>query len=338
MKIFIKSINVFLAILLIASALSVAMLAFPVFGNKALIVRSGSMEPTISVGSLIIVSANQRLVPGDIIAFHSEKNYDTIITHRISTIQQAGDRVYLKTKGDANKTIDGWEVSPKNIIGKNFVIIPEIGKLLSFARTKVGFPLLVITPAIFVILLEFLSIISEIRKKARKKMLIHPLNLDASPPSPNFNAAKVLGPFIILAFVAQSTFAFFSDTEKSTGNFFAAASSFGTPTPTPSVSPTPTPTSTPTPTPCSGGCCGSNNNNVVIVGNGAGSNTEVEIDNECNSNVNQNNSTTVNTNVNQSSNTGGNNNSGNTSNSTTTTGSSSTSTTVTTTSSSNTNH
>ena len=292
------------------------------------------MEPTIKVGSLIVVAENQRLVPGDIIAFRSEKNKDTIITHRITSIEKRGERVFLKTKGDANNAVDGWEVSPSNILGKNFLIIPEIGKFLAFARTGVGFPILVIAPAIFVILLELFSIIGEIRKKIKKKNLIHPLSFnDNLVAKHNFTSLKMLIPVIVFAFVAQNTFAFFSDTEISRGNFFAAAESFGTPTPSPT--PSVTPTLTPTPTPC-GGCCGNNSNNVNVVGGGTGSSTTVIVDNECNSTVNQNNSTNINTSVTQTSSTGGNQNNGNSSNSTTTTSNSTNSTSVTTTTSSNT--
>ncbi len=330
MKTLIKSINVFVSIVLVFGALGVAMLAFPVFGNKALIVRSGSMTPTIDVGSVIIVRDFGKVAKGDVIAFRSEKNKDTIITHRVTSIEKVGARTFYKTKGDANDSIDGWEVSPQNILGKTFIVVPEVGKLLTFARSELGLPLLIIVPSILVILLEILNIGSEIKKRKKKKELkelntqleinpkpsfFYPSSSAGIESRPNFTGLKVLLPFLIGAFVVQNTFAYFSDTEKSVGNFFAAAESFPTPSVTPSVTPTITPSVTPTvtptltPTPTPHQQC---HNEVIVIGGGAGSYTEVIVVCEDETTVNQNNSTTVNTTVTQTSSTGGNSSSGNT--------------------------
>ena len=159
MKTFIKSFNVFISIILVFAAIGVAMLAFPIFGNKAFIVRSGSMQPSIDIGSVVIVRPNTSYKAGDVVAFRSAKNSKTTITHRVSSVENGPSGLYYKTKGDANSTIDGWEVKPSQLIGKMFVVVPYVGKLLIFARTSVGMPILIITPALFVIILEFLNIV-----------------------------------------------------------------------------------------------------------------------------------------------------------------------------------
>jgi len=311
------------------------MLAFPIFGNKAFIVRSGSMQPSIDIGSVVIVRPNTSYKAGDVVAFRSAKNSKTTITHRVSSVENGPSGLYYKTKGDANSTIDVWEVKPSQLIGKMFVVVPYVGKLLIFARTSVGMPILIITPALFVIILEFLNIVKEVKKRKNKvtsdnKIVIHRLSLEelAKKPEKNFGFLRLMLPLLLGALFVHTTFAYFSDTESSFDNLFQAAATFPTPTVTPTV--------TPTPTPCSGqGCCDNNTNNVVVTGGGTGSNTSAVVVNNCSSTVIQTNNTTSNTNVNINSNTGGNNQSGNVGGTNTTAGSSSNTVTVTSTGSSN---
>ena len=143
-----KGINILLSIGLLLIAAGIAYIAIPQFGNKALIVRSGSMEPTISVGSIVVVRASNSVVSptsittfpygiGDIIAFRSEKNSKTIITHRVIGVEPLRDGgVSYKTKGDANEEMDGWTVQQKNVLGKSYFVLPAFGKVLEFAKSK----------------------------------------------------------------------------------------------------------------------------------------------------------------------------------------------------------
>ncbi len=313
----IKLFTILFSIVLIASAFFVAMLAFPIFGNQALIVRSGSMEPTIGVGSVVVVrqSNTSTYQEGDVISFRYDK--DTIITHRIfEVIKSPNGNISYKTKGDANEEEDNWVVASEDILGRNYFTIPEFGKLLAFARSKYGFPLLIIFPSSLVILLEIVSIIKEVKKGKKKKELIHPLvfpkdnavDYQTVFTKKNFGLLKVLLPFVVFAFFIQSTSAFFSDTETSSNNYFQAATTFGTPTPTPSVPVTPTPTNTPTPTPTPGGGCGSS---IIISGNGAWSINKAYIKCILENSVTQTNNTNVNTNVETNSDTGENSSNGN---------------------------
>lgn len=236
-----KSINILLSVVLVVIAAGIAYVAIPYFGNQALIVRSGSMTPTIDVGSIVVVHPSEKFISpiastpmynkGDIIAFRSEKNSKTIITHRVIGFETKGNDIFYKTKGDANKSIDGWVVREKNILGKTYFVLPQVGNLLAFAKSGLGFPLLIVMPAIFVVLLEIYNIAKEIRKNMK-------------PPVHNFPILKILIPFLILGFAIPIAFAFSSDTEKSTNNIFAAAEVFSV---TPSITPTLTPTSTPAP-------------------------------------------------------------------------------------------
>ena len=251
-KIF-KGINLVLTLILIFIAIGIAYIAIPIFGNQALIVRSGSMTPTIDVGSIVVtrgiaenlispVSGSTPLYKtGDIIAFRSEKNSQTIVTHRIVDIEAGIDGVYYQTKGDANDSKDGWQVNQQNILGKVYFILPYLGLLLAFAKSDLGFPLLIIFPALAVIFLELITIIKEIQKKRKENFEIHYIRLTKQSffdrfrigPSTllrtrrfNLYGLKVLIPILAFSLVVPFAIAFLNDTETSTGNVFTAAASF----------------------------------------------------------------------------------------------------------------
>lgn len=256
-----KGINVILTVSLIIVAVAIAFVALPIFGNQALIVRSGSMEPTIGVGSIVVVRGvgsafvspisfgTPRYREGDTIAFKSENNAKTIITHRITSVETNENGVFYKTKGDANKTVDGWSVSQENVLGKVYFTLPQFGKLLAFAKTDKGFTSLIIFPALFVMALEIFNIVKEIRKN-RKKLSDEP----PSEPRPsiisyinNWARLKILIPFLAIGLIMIPTsLAFYADTEISQENIFQASAVFpqgeevvNTPTPTPTGEPTP---------------------------------------------------------------------------------------------------
>jgi signal peptidase len=289
MKRLIDTIKVIISVILIVTGAGVAFIALPIFGNQALIVRSGSMLPTIDVGSIIVIrpldslispiSATPKYEKGDIIAFRSEKNSNTIITHRVTSYEIFNGTVFYKTKGDANEEIDNWQVDEKNIIGKSFLTIPEAGKILAFAKSKYGFPLLIILPSLIVILMESLNIVKEIRKNRPQREAV----IGISPSSYFFTfsskALKVAVPIIALGFIIPTTLAFLKDTETSSGNVLQAAAVF----PTSSV------TITPTVSPSS--CIATNSETIVINeinwsgSNGDGNDEWIELCNTTNSQV-----------------------------------------------------
>ncbi len=249
-----KAINILLSIALVFIAVGVAYVAIPYFGNQALIVRSGSMTPTIDVGSIVVVrSANQLDSPvplttplynkGDVIAFRSEKNSKTIITHRIVSAETNNNGVAYKTKGDANDEPDGWTVSEKNILGKTFITIPAVGKLLAFAKSKVGFSLLIIFPAVLVILMEMFNIIKHVKNaKKSNKRREDDFNLMPSPHSGlGSTGLKVIVSLLAVGLIIPITLALQSDTETSAQNVFQASNVFSIATPSATLTPTEAP-------------------------------------------------------------------------------------------------
>lgn len=110
---------------------------FPMpFGFGSAVVLSGSMEPKLSVGDLIIIKEPNELKKDDIIVF---KDNSSNIVHRIIEIN--GDD--LTTKGDANLIADA-PINLKNVKGKVVFNIPLIGYLINFLKTPIGIVLTIV--------------------------------------------------------------------------------------------------------------------------------------------------------------------------------------------------
>jgi signal peptidase len=135
-------------------------------GIKFFSVQSGSMEPAIHTGSIVIVKAFSQYHPGDIITFKSEADALNLspkvtTTHRIFEIQNAKNQELYKTKGDANNAPDQILTNKDLVIGKTIFSIPLLGFPVSFAKTKEGLIILVVIPATIIIYSELLNIKDE---------------------------------------------------------------------------------------------------------------------------------------------------------------------------------
>lgn len=150
---------IIVAILLIFSA-------FPIPGNyQIMVVKSGSMKPTIKVGSVVVVKPEKDYQIGDIITFGPFSKNHPPTTHRIYDIKISGGETFYITKGDANNAPDQKEISKKDIIGKVILIIPYVGYAIETVRKPVGFFFIIILPAIIVILQEIKKIIDELKPR-----------------------------------------------------------------------------------------------------------------------------------------------------------------------------
>lgn len=104
--------------LIILTLLLLVVIIYRVSGNVTplLVVKSGSMEPVLHVGDVIVIEPArfEDIRVGDVIVFRNPW-YGNLVVHRVVHITEEG--VY--TRGDANAGIDPWSPVPyENIVGK----------------------------------------------------------------------------------------------------------------------------------------------------------------------------------------------------------------------------
>ncbi|NCN82646.1 MAG: signal peptidase I [Candidatus Pacebacteria bacterium] len=127
------------------------------------VVQSGSMEPSIMTGDIILIRPEMQYSLNDVITFRDQKK--RVITHRITDVQaQSGKTIFL-TKGDANRSIDIEFVPLENVVGKVQFVVPKLGFFVSFAKSTAGIILLVIVPATIIVSDELGSLRSSLGKK-----------------------------------------------------------------------------------------------------------------------------------------------------------------------------
>lgn len=124
-------------------------------GFKPLIVLSGSMEPAILTGDLVIVREvpADTLQEGDVIAF---RRAAAVITHRIMKINQNDGNTLFYTKGDNNNADDSAPVTVDLLEGRYLFRIPRLGSAAMFMQTPAGIVLFVAVPLILFMLTDFM--------------------------------------------------------------------------------------------------------------------------------------------------------------------------------------
>lgn len=131
-------------------------------------VTTGSMSPTIKVGSLILVKPLKNYSVNDIVTIKTPELRKTL-THRIVGKITRNNQFVFETKGDANDVKDISVLLPQNIIGKVFFIIPYLGLPISYSKTLPGLIFLIIIPATIIIYSEIINIKNEVTKLLSKK-------------------------------------------------------------------------------------------------------------------------------------------------------------------------
>jgi len=139
-------------------------------------VLSGSMEPAIEVGSLVVTRPTkpEEVVVGDIITFRPVSVGENTITHRVTGIGQSSS-IYFETKGDANDKPDPFTVPAQNLIGKICFITPSWGYFTEFLKTPIGFLFAVVIPGVVIItsyILAVLRALGGLKKEQTEKQLV----------------------------------------------------------------------------------------------------------------------------------------------------------------------
>ena len=123
-------------------------------GVGATVVLSGSMEPALSAGDLLIIAKQDAYEVDDVVVFQSNR---IAVVHRIMEMYEQtvegenGEEIQLMaiTQGDANNTPDD-PIQVGQIKGAVVFRLPLVGYLINMIKTPIG-TILILAVAIFLL-------------------------------------------------------------------------------------------------------------------------------------------------------------------------------------------
>lgn len=125
---------VWTGLLALVLVLCVSVLVPRLTGATPYTVLTGSMQPTYPPGTLVVVEpvAIDEVAVGDVITYQLESGRAAVVTHRVvsvgSGMSGTGERV-VRTRGDANDTIDREPVREVQLKGRVWYAVPHLGRV-----------------------------------------------------------------------------------------------------------------------------------------------------------------------------------------------------------------
>jgi signal peptidase len=136
-------------------------------GIRSFAVLTGSMEPKLPVGSIVYTQKRTWYPIGSVITFTHD---GVTVTHRIVDIINKDNVLFYTTRGDANNTNDSHMIQQSEVLGKEIISLPYVGRIIAFIKSPIGFLSLIILPIIIFIGLEFWNLKKEFVKEVEKRM------------------------------------------------------------------------------------------------------------------------------------------------------------------------
>jgi signal peptidase len=140
------------AVLVVVGALAVS-LAPRLLGYSPVIVYGSSMTGSIPVGSIAVTEKvrPEDVGVGDVIVFHPPATPPNSLPlmHRVVAIREEEGQRLFQTKGDANPTPDPTEAALLGTGSRVVYTVPYVGYLVNFARTPLGWTLLLVLPGAY---------------------------------------------------------------------------------------------------------------------------------------------------------------------------------------------
>ncbi len=100
-------------------------------GYYPMIVATGSMEPALPAGSVVIARAQADYAVGDVLSF---RQGGAVVTHRI--IEETADG--FRTQGDANSAPDSETVPHGAALGRVILCLPHVGRAAMVLQGPLG--------------------------------------------------------------------------------------------------------------------------------------------------------------------------------------------------------
>ncbi len=164
------NIGLALAILLMVAA-AFTYLA-PHLGWQINAVLSGSMEPQLKVGGLVVTRPiePEAITAGDIIIFRPIAAGENLVSHRVIAIER-NSPLSFQTKGDANDDPDPILVPAQNVVGKIYFHVPLLGYATQFLKTPPGFLLALVVPGLAIVVADIRNILRVLLKEKTDKKI-----------------------------------------------------------------------------------------------------------------------------------------------------------------------
>ena len=150
-----RALSVAIALVLVVFVAFAAITLFgPAIGWRVGAVVSGSMEPSMHAGDVMITRPVDpgEVEVGDVVLFKPTQG-ESFVAHRVIAITQEPDLRFV-TKGDANNARDPNPVSTGELEGILFLNVPYLYLLFTLIRTPLGLLLTIGIPAAILISFE----------------------------------------------------------------------------------------------------------------------------------------------------------------------------------------
>lgn len=129
-------------------------------GHRSFTVMSGSMEPAISTGDVVVVRSIAPLEArvGDVVTFTDPNDNSRLVTHRLRKARARGDTALMVTKGDANNTPERWAIQADGRIGQVQYRVPHLGYAVSSVRGRGLVFFLLVIPVLLLAIYELVRL------------------------------------------------------------------------------------------------------------------------------------------------------------------------------------
>jgi signal peptidase I len=155
---FLKTLVLWIVVGTAAASLAYVVTGY-LLGWRALTVVSGSMEPALNVGDVVVARQipAAEAQPGQVVTFSDPRRPMKLITHRVRSVSVVDGTARFVTRGDANTGIERWTIPADGTVGLVERRVPKIGYLAVYARTRTGMFALLI-PLLAIAALELVAL------------------------------------------------------------------------------------------------------------------------------------------------------------------------------------
>jgi len=157
-------VSMLLLCLLMLAGFSVHLL--PHLGWRVDGLRSGSMEPQLMAGDLVVTRPvePEAVNVGGIITFHYRGSAESLVSHRVIGVQ-GNSPLSFRTKGDASETTDPFITPARDLVGLVSFHFPLLGYAVLFLKTATGLLVSLVIPGLIISGVCFKSLRHELARK-----------------------------------------------------------------------------------------------------------------------------------------------------------------------------